>query len=100
MKPQLITCTNCPYRTSLIQKIKNKVNARRARKAREHYIRGYDYAAGVLLRGEKTVTELEAEMPSDSTFGDLNPAYLAFSDGVDDACSKLVTTGVVVIDEA
>ena len=62
--------------------IKQWLKKRRENRARKLYNRGFDYAAGALLRGEKTPIELQAEScPEDRDEFDI---------GVDHAINKLL----------
>ncbi len=65
-----------------------KLLRRRRRVEVAQYINGYDYAAGMLLRGEKSPTELESEQID----------YSAFDKGMDAALDKLVRLKVIVDD--
>lgn len=59
---------------------------RRAKREHKDYIAGYDYAAGCLLRCEKTPFELDAEQ-------DHNPDW--FDRGMNRAIEKVCSTGYI-----
>lgn len=61
------------------------------KKAYEH---GYDYAAGSLLRGEKTAYELEVEADTPAEWN-LDQEHKSFDRGINEAIDKLITLGIV-----
>jgi hypothetical protein len=67
---------------------------RKQKRINDSYKIGYDYAAGSLLRGEKTPRDLETEAITSSTF-DEDKEMRSFDMGIVDAVDKLVSFGVV-----
>jgi len=63
---------------------------RRQKRNLELYNRGYDFACGSLLRGDKTPLSLEALIP------DFNKNH--FDLGMEEVIDKLISLGVVVDD--
>ena len=59
-----------------------------------HYTRGYDYAAGVLLRGEKKPQEVMNEYTTGSTFSE-SPHLVSFDHGMEDATDRVCESGAV-----
>lgn len=68
---------------------------RRAEKAKQaHYKRGYDYAAGELLRGEATPLEMMNRYGTSATFNEA-PHLVSFDRGMEDATDKLCESGAI-----
>lgn len=67
----------------------------RAEKAKQaHYKRGYDYAAGELLRGEATPLEMMNRYDTSSTFNE-SPHLVSFDRGMEAATDRLCACGAV-----
>lgn len=67
---------------------------RKLKRIDDAYTHGYDYAAGALLRGEKTPYDLEAEADTSSTFHE-DEENRSWDRGMMAAVDKLVLYGVV-----
>lgn len=74
--------------------IRGLTGARKLKKNKEAYDHGYDYAAGSLLRGEKTAYELEVEADTPSEWN-LDEEHRSFDRGINDAVDKLISLGIV-----
>ena len=70
----------------MIYEIKQYFRMRNALKRKELFNNGFDYAAGCLLRSEKTPFDLEAEEATDY--------HNSFDEGIDSAISMLCIYGV------
>lgn len=75
----------------MVSLLKQWLRDRKARQREESYSRGYNFAAGALLRGEETPASLEAQIWPDHDNGPLD----AFDRGVMDAVRALVRHKVV-----
>ena len=72
--------------------IKKWLKKRKEKAERKEYKRGYDYAAGALLRGEETPLSIEAHYFRDD--------WTFFEDGANDAVTCLIAKGVVKNDNS
>lgn len=70
---------------NFIERLRQRSAIRKMLKRKELFRRGFDYAAGALLREEKTPFQLEAEQASD---------YGPFDRGMDEAIDQLVSMGI------
>jgi hypothetical protein len=69
--------------------------ARRHEQAKaEQHRKGYDYAAGALLRGDRTPIQLQYEYDTSTTFNESETAK-AFDNGMLQAVDKLCALGFV-----
>lgn len=70
---------------------------RREKAEAEAYRRGYDYAAGALLRGDGSPEYYEQLAQTGETFGE-GGTHKCFDRGIRGAIDKLVELGVIVDD--
>lgn len=77
--------------------ISNWFKAQEEKAKKAHYKRGYDYAAGELLRGESTPLELMHRYETSQTFAE-NPTLREFDRGMEDATDRLCGSGAIVDD--
>lgn len=77
--------------------IKRKLHERRVAKLEQSYQNGFDWAAGVLLRGD--MTPLEVQMQLEDPFEEaLDDFELAFDDGATFALDLICKNKIAVID--
>ena len=71
---------------NFIKRLRQRSATRKILKRKELFRRGFDYAAGALLREEKTPFQLEAEQDGDH--------YDPFDRGMTEAIHQLVSMGI------
>lgn len=79
----------------MIKWIRKKLGERKLKRLDDAYTHGYDYAAGALMRGEKTPYDLEAEADTSSAFNE-DLESREWDRGIIAAIDKLVLHGVVI----
>lgn len=60
----------------------------------DSYRRGYDFAAGALMRGEKNAAEMQSYYENAGTFSEGRHA-VSYDRGIEDATDKAVKLGIV-----
>ena len=80
----------------MIKKIKEWLNRRKENKWKQEYNRGFDWAAGALLRVEITPIGVESYYGTNATAGvSFNRFKTAFDYGAEAATDALVQAGVI-----